>query len=852
MSDIKDFSPTAANNNSAPPDGAPEGMAPSTVNNVIREVMAAIRRQWDEAEWFNDGITATFASGTEFTLPTDETDRYHVGRRIRAEGSTTGTIYGKITASTFTTVSEITVEWDTGSLQNEALEISLSIISAVNNSIDYDALADDLSREYIDFDQAPAAGGALGRLIFDATRGTLQYGVSANFNLEIGQEQLVLFRNNTGSTITKGKVVYGTGSTGTNLTAALADNTSDATSERILGVVAEDVANGADGFAISHGRVTNLDTSALTEGAYIYLNGSGGFTETLPTSPDFVVRMGYVIRSNASVGSIYVQIRENQTIDELSLTNITSPADSDFLVHDGNEWVNETASQARTSLNLPNLYVDQDSEEGAANLPKGTTAQRPGSPVTRMVRFNTTTGDYEAYRADGTWGPFGGSTNEYRYIYTATASQTSFTGADDNAQTLDFAQGDSIFVFQEGILLTEGDDYTVTNDDLNPDEITLVVGATSGDEIKIVVFTAINLVNALRSSDIGDTVQQYGAILDDAISYNSIGRKNFIPNGVPPFVNEEGNKTGFANSDFIADIVKLQNAGATSGVYSAQVVTGGALTRELLRIAATTGETTISAGTLVGMTFSIEGLDASPLFLGQASAKTVTLSFKHSHTETGIYCVGLYNAALNRYYIFEYTQSVSNAVETHTETILLDTTGTWAVDNSLGLAVRFVAQAGSNFYGTADAWTAGSAFCTSNQTNSLQTATNQFRITNVQLEIGEVATDPEYIDYGEKLASVQRYLQFFGQGHTGFAATAGAVRLASVLPVEMRATPALSLTDTSIDVNCTGVTSSTGSSITNQSSDSKGLHYTIDGFSGLTAGDPAVSRQNFGKADARL
>ena len=39
---------------------------------------------------------------------------------------------------------------------------------------------------------------------------------------------------------------------------------------------------------------------------------------------------------------------------------------------------------------------------GSLTLPSGTTAQRPGSPVAGMLRFNSTTGQYEAY--DTAWG----------------------------------------------------------------------------------------------------------------------------------------------------------------------------------------------------------------------------------------------------------------------------------------------------------------------------------------------------------------------------------------------------------------------------------------------------------------
>ena len=42
---ISDWSTTPANNSSAPPVGAPEGMAAAQVNNVMREMMADIKKR---------------------------------------------------------------------------------------------------------------------------------------------------------------------------------------------------------------------------------------------------------------------------------------------------------------------------------------------------------------------------------------------------------------------------------------------------------------------------------------------------------------------------------------------------------------------------------------------------------------------------------------------------------------------------------------------------------------------------------------------------------------------------------------------------------------------------------------
>jgi hypothetical protein len=48
MSDVSSWSITAASNNSASPDGFPEGMPPSALNDSCREVMAAVARYYRE------------------------------------------------------------------------------------------------------------------------------------------------------------------------------------------------------------------------------------------------------------------------------------------------------------------------------------------------------------------------------------------------------------------------------------------------------------------------------------------------------------------------------------------------------------------------------------------------------------------------------------------------------------------------------------------------------------------------------------------------------------------------------------------------------------------------------------
>jgi len=70
MSDIQTWSNTASSNNASPPNGFPEGMAPSTVNDAAREVMAAISRYRSDTDGVNTSAgtnTITLAASRTMT-----------------------------------------------------------------------------------------------------------------------------------------------------------------------------------------------------------------------------------------------------------------------------------------------------------------------------------------------------------------------------------------------------------------------------------------------------------------------------------------------------------------------------------------------------------------------------------------------------------------------------------------------------------------------------------------------------------------------------------------------------------------------------------------------------------------
>lgn len=90
-------------------------------------------------QWSSSGLTATYISGTQFSVPGDQTTVLHVGRRVKVTDAG-GTKYGYITASVFAALTTVTVVLDTGSLSSPISALDISIQTADNPS---DALLTD-------------------------------------------------------------------------------------------------------------------------------------------------------------------------------------------------------------------------------------------------------------------------------------------------------------------------------------------------------------------------------------------------------------------------------------------------------------------------------------------------------------------------------------------------------------------------------------------------------------------------------------------------------------------------------------------------------------------------------------
>jgi hypothetical protein len=190
--------------------------------------------------------------------------------------------------------------------------------------------------------QTPAAGGGGG----DMSKST--YDVDNDGVVDSAERTEIIVRNSTGSTLTKGQIVYLSGATGNRPNAVLSQAHTEATSSKTIGIVVANIANNSDGYIATNGTLHNLNTSAFADGAAVWLSATtaGGITSTVPAEPNHAVFIGYIARAHPTQGRIVLHIQNGYEFDELHGVLLTSEANNDLVVYESATalWKNKSIS----------------------------------------------------------------------------------------------------------------------------------------------------------------------------------------------------------------------------------------------------------------------------------------------------------------------------------------------------------------------------------------------------------------------------------------------------------------------------------------------------------------------------
>jgi hypothetical protein len=246
--------------------------------------------------------------------------------------------------------------------------------------------------------------------------------------------------------------------------------------------------------------------------------------------------------------------------------------------------------------------------------------------------------------------------------------------------------------------------------------------------------------------------------------------------------------TGIGNGDtgyHTCDRWSFVEGGSATGEFtqsqSTDVPTGQGFSKSL-KMDCTTADTSLASNEFFIITQKFEGQMLQYLKKGTSSAESLTLSFWVKSNKTGTYIAELIDADNTRQISKSYTVDSASTWEKKTLTFEGDTTGSFDNDNNASLNLNFFLNTGSDrSSGTLNtSWnTTVNANRAVGQVNLADSTSNEWYITGVQLEAGEVASDFEFLPHDVNLGRCERYYEVLADGSIGNSAFATASNYSS-------------------------------------------------------------------------
>jgi hypothetical protein len=242
------------------------------------------------------------------------------------------------------------------------------------------------------------------------------------------------------------------------------------------------------------------------------------------------------------------------------------------------------------------------------------------------------------------------------------------------------------------------------------------------------------------------------------------GRRNLLINGAMQHWQRGTGPTAVGSSgDYLPDRFKFWNS--TGGAYtferSTDTPNGFAYSTKLQ---VTTADTSLGAAEYSIFAQHLEVQDCLSARMGYSDAQELTLSFWVKSSKTGTYSMTLHKEEGTDYFCHRtFNINAANTWEYKSFTYPPNTLSGISA-NSTGTGFRVVCwlAAGSSYdsSGTEGQWSSSvDRYASDQNVNWMDSTSNNFYITGVQLELGKVATPFEHRSYGEELALCQRYFE---------------------------------------------------------------------------------------------
>mgnify|MGYP000067543630 CR=1 FL=1 len=223
-------------------------------------------------------------------------------------------------------------------------------------------------------------------------------------------------KNETGSTISKGKGVMAVGTDGNSGHILIDEMVGDGTieSKYFLGVLEENIANGAFARVISFGEISQFNTNGQNgetwaDGNILWCDpvNAGDFTITEPDGPNVKIAAAIILNSSTN-GKIQVRVQANEGVHDLHDTKITSQVDGDVLVWNDTDgvWFNDSTLNVDYTAGNVGIGITDPSEklEVDGNVQIGQTTDAKLYMVSTGGNGNNERFFIEGYADGGTYG----------------------------------------------------------------------------------------------------------------------------------------------------------------------------------------------------------------------------------------------------------------------------------------------------------------------------------------------------------------------------------------------------------------------------------------------------------------
>jgi len=242
-----------------------------------------------------------------------------------------------------------------------------------------------------------------GQLFYDDTCGALAFhNFETEVTMQVGQENWLFVRNNTGSTVTNGQAVYVSGAISSLPTVALGQADVVATS-LIVGMATHDIENNTNGFITTQGIVNDVNTNAFVAGDILWLDAvtPGAVTDVKPSEPNIPIAVGVVLVKAVSTGKIYI----NPRVGVVGLQGVYDQSDNGDIVLTsgvggisiqdasspigGNLFGVHTNAEAADLFTVTAAQVDTGIPVEHANIPKWTIDAITGAQTAVAETYHT-------------------------------------------------------------------------------------------------------------------------------------------------------------------------------------------------------------------------------------------------------------------------------------------------------------------------------------------------------------------------------------------------------------------------------------------------------------------------------